>query len=169
MRMLGTRLGVDPMAIYHYFPNRTALLDGVVERIFSEVRSPDLTGDWRVDASASVHAFRQTVLAHPAAIPLMAMRPAVTPAAFAPTETLLEALAPAGLSPREAFDAAQSLGRLTMGHVIAQGGPPPGADRDGREAAHAAGYAIDHDELFAGAVDAALTGLAPDAAARPPG
>lgn len=178
MRALGARLGVDPMAVYHYFPSRTALLDGVVERIFAEVPIADLTGDWHADATASVHAFRRAVLDHPAGIPLMAMRPAVTPPAFAPTEALLDALAPAGLTPAEALDVAQSLGRLTMGHVIAQAGPPPGADRDGRESAHAeaaaalppedfprlssayaAGYSIDHDALFARAVDALLTSL----------
>jgi len=111
MRALGTRLGADPMAVYHYFPSRTALLDGVVERIFAEVVPPERTGDWTVDVTASTHAFRDAVLAHPAAIPLMAMRPAVTPDAFRITESLLEALAPAGLSARDALDVAQALGR----------------------------------------------------------
>lgn len=184
MRALGTRLGADPMAVYHYFPSRTALLDGVVERIFAEVVPPDRTGDWAVDVTASTHAFRDAVLAHPAAIPLMAMRPAVTPDAFRITESLLEALAPAGLSARDALDVAQALGRLTMGHAIAQAGAPPGADQDGREQAHAEsaaalpadrfphlarayadGYEIDHDALFARAVEATLTGV--PRAARP--
>ena len=31
MRKLGTHLGVDPMAVYHYFPNKTALFDGIVD------------------------------------------------------------------------------------------------------------------------------------------
>ncbi len=179
MRALGRRLGVDPMAVYSYFPSRTAILDGVVERIFAECRLPARTGDWRADAAAVGHAFRRALLAHPAAIPLMAMRPAVTIDAFEVTEALLESLAPAALPPRAALDIAQLLGRLTVGHAIAQAGPPPGADQDGRERAHAEsaaalpadrfphlasayaqGYVIDHDALFATAVDATLAAVA---------
>lgn len=176
MRSLGARLRADPMAIYHYFPSRTALLDGLVERVMTEVDQPALTGDWRVDAAASIRAFRVALLAHPEAVVLVAMRPPVSPSAFDATESLLVALAPAGLAPRETLDMAQMLGRMTVGHVVAQSGPPPGADRDGREVAHsiaaaelpadrfpqiaqvyARGYTINHDELFERAVDATLS------------
>ncbi len=175
MRRLGARLGADPMAVYHYFANRTLLLDGLVERIFAEMETPVPTGHWREDAAASLRALRRALLAHPEAVPLVAMRPPVSPSAFEPTEALLEALAPAGLNPRETLDAAQLLARMTMGHVVAQAGPPPGADRDGREGAHATaasslpddrfpqiarayaeGYAIDHDQLFEQGLDAML-------------
>jgi AcrR family transcriptional regulator len=178
MRALGTRLGADPMAIYHYFPSRTTLLDGLIERIFAEVVPPDRTGEWRTDAAASVRALRLALLAHPEAVPLVAMRPPVSPQAFDATEALLEALSPAGLTPRETLDVAQMLGRLTIGHVVAQAGPPPGADRDGRETAHAdaaaalpaerfphiaqayaEGYTIDHSALFERSVEVVLASV----------
>ncbi|MFS0892717.1 TetR/AcrR family transcriptional regulator C-terminal domain-containing protein [Microbacterium sp. 179-I 3D3 NHS] len=186
MRTLGGRLNVDPMTIYRHFPSRTALLDGVVERVFAEMPIAAETSDWREDAAACLRALRTTLLAHPEAVPLIAMRPPVTPGAFDATEALLRALEPAGLSPRETLDAAQILARTTVGHVVAQAGPPPGADRDGRETAHAQsaatlpadrfprlarayaeGYEIDHDRLFERSVTAMLDEIGARAATAP--
>lgn len=35
MRSTAAALGVDPMALYHYFPDRAALLDALVEQAFA--------------------------------------------------------------------------------------------------------------------------------------
>lgn len=35
MRSTAAALGVDPMALYHYFPDRAALLDALVEQAFT--------------------------------------------------------------------------------------------------------------------------------------
>ena len=40
MRALGRELGVDPMAAYHWFPNKPAILQGVGEAILSEIGLP---------------------------------------------------------------------------------------------------------------------------------
>ena len=37
MRRLGAELGVDPMAVYHYIPNKAALLDGLTEAVMNEL------------------------------------------------------------------------------------------------------------------------------------
>lgn len=37
MRRLGEKLHRTPMALYRYAPNRAALLDGVVELVFSQL------------------------------------------------------------------------------------------------------------------------------------
>ena len=37
MRRLGAELGVDPMAIYYYVPNKATLLDAIVEAVMSEI------------------------------------------------------------------------------------------------------------------------------------
>jgi TetR/AcrR family transcriptional regulator, tetracycline repressor protein len=39
MRRLGKSLGVDPMAIYYYVPNKKALITGLVQRVFGEIAS----------------------------------------------------------------------------------------------------------------------------------
>lgn len=39
MRRLGKRLEVDPMAIYYHLPNKAAIIQGVVGRVFAEIDS----------------------------------------------------------------------------------------------------------------------------------
>ena len=37
MRRLGEELGVDPMAVYYYLPNKQALLDAIVEAVMASI------------------------------------------------------------------------------------------------------------------------------------
>lgn len=45
MRELARALGVDPMALYHYFPNKTALLHALADQHFARLGSLDLPED----------------------------------------------------------------------------------------------------------------------------
>lgn len=36
MRRLGAELGVEAMTLYHHVPNKTALLDGMIEQVVAE-------------------------------------------------------------------------------------------------------------------------------------
>jgi len=40
MRRLAATLGVDPMAIYYYLPNKAALKDAIVEAVNTEIEGP---------------------------------------------------------------------------------------------------------------------------------
>ena len=40
LRKLARWVGVEPMSIYHYFPNKDALLDGVWDEVLSEAALP---------------------------------------------------------------------------------------------------------------------------------
>ena len=40
MRKLGAELRVDPMATYHYFPNKASVLDGIAEAVYAEIPPP---------------------------------------------------------------------------------------------------------------------------------
>ncbi|MEM9515996.1 MAG: TetR/AcrR family transcriptional regulator [Actinomycetota bacterium] len=46
MRKLGRELGVDPMAIYHHVPNKTALLALATARTVAKVEAPDTAIEW---------------------------------------------------------------------------------------------------------------------------
>src|SRR5712692_3241040 len=46
MRKLAQELGVDPMSIYRHFENKEALLDGVVDVLWSEVKLPESRVGW---------------------------------------------------------------------------------------------------------------------------
>jgi AcrR family transcriptional regulator len=133
MRRLGAELGVDPMTIYGHIPDKAALFDGLVELVLAEVTVPGRTGEWADDFRAVAHAARATLLAHPHLIPLLGTRPPVTQPAFTLWESLTSILLGAGLSEERAADGADCLGRLLIGHALAEAGQPPGGDVGGGE------------------------------------
>jgi AcrR family transcriptional regulator len=130
MRRLGTELGVDPMSVYHYFPDKAALLDGVVERLYGEVEIPARGGDWEEDLREIATAARSAMLRHRGALVLLATRPPSTPEGFVLIDACARILLDAGLCGRDAADGVDCLGRLLIGHLVAEAGRTPGADQD---------------------------------------
>ncbi|KAB7845033.1 TetR/AcrR family transcriptional regulator C-terminal domain-containing protein [Streptomyces mobaraensis] len=183
MRRLGAALGVEAMTLYHHVPNKDALLDGLVERVFAgaaPVESSD--GDWRSWLRAYADALRATLLGHPGVLPLAAARPAATPAALDAVERGLRVLTSAGFPLGRALHALNSLTLLVVSHAAAECAP---ADPDGpsstaalaaldpgrypltREAART-GAGTDDAERFAYAVEALVTGFGAGAGADRP-
>ena len=136
MRRLGAELGVDPMAVYHHVPDKAALFDGLVERVFSEVELPARTGHWEVDFRGCTEAARDTFRAHANAMPLLGTRPPITPPAFDLVEAITALLLDAGFSEQDAADGVDCAGRLVIGHVLAEVGRPPDRAVDGGEVEH---------------------------------
>src|SRR5689334_12118163 len=128
MRRLGAELGIDPMTIYGHVPDKTALFDGLAELVLAEVTLPARTGEWAHDFRAAAHAARAALLAHPHLIPLLGTRPPVTQPAFTLWESITSILLDADLSEEQAADGADCLGRLLVGHALAEAGQPPGGD-----------------------------------------
>ena len=60
MRQLAKELGVTPMAIYYYFPNKDALFEHVADAVLARVPRPLSTGrSWREDMKeCALHGFR---------------------------------------------------------------------------------------------------------------
>mgnify|MGYP001191966380 CR=1 FL=1 len=59
IRKLALVLGVKPMTIYHYVPNKEAIIDGMVDCVFGEIDLPQLDVNWKLairQRSASVRA-----------------------------------------------------------------------------------------------------------------
>jgi TetR/AcrR family tetracycline transcriptional repressor len=136
MRRLGTELDVDPMTVYGHVPDKTALFDGLIELVLAEVETPARTGAWENDFRAVAHAGRTTLLAHPHVIPLLGTRPPVTEPAFALWESMTSILLGGGLSEEQAADGTDCLGRLLVGHALAEAGRPPVSDVGGGEEEH---------------------------------
>ena len=119
MRRLGAALGVDPMAVYHHLPNKEALLDAIVEAVMAKI---DLTAD---DPAASpedrimaaARAYRDAMLAHRNALPIVLVRGPVTQVALAPVELLLGVLRAAGLPPGEALAGMNAIAAAVRGVV----------------------------------------------------
>jgi TetR/AcrR family transcriptional regulator, tetracycline repressor protein len=186
MRRLGERLGVDPMAVYGHVPDKSALVDALVERVLSSVEVPPKTGDWAADLRAVVRAARVTLLRHRGLIALLGTRPPITEPAFALPELIVSVLLDAGFPEELAADGFDCAGRLLVGHTLAESARPPGEDVDGGEREHVeaqqalpaerfpglarvqrAGVGHDPDRLFELALDGLVRALAARHPSRP--
>ncbi|HEX2281966.1 MAG TPA: TetR/AcrR family transcriptional regulator [Thermomicrobiales bacterium] len=74
IRSLAKVLGVKPMAIYHHVANKAAILDGIVDMVFSEIDLPPTDTNWRAAMRQRATATRHALTRHPWAIPLMESR-----------------------------------------------------------------------------------------------
>jgi AcrR family transcriptional regulator len=47
MRKLAEEIGVAAMTLYYYVPNKTELIDGMIDIVFGEIEPPSLELDWK--------------------------------------------------------------------------------------------------------------------------
>ena len=127
MRKLGAELGVEAMSLYNHVPNKDALLEGVAEKMLGEIELPPVSGhDWQSATRTACLSFRDVLLAHPNAIPLIAGKPDLSPQGFQPIELSLGMLKQAGFGPAEMFMAHWLIVGYTVGHVTFQISSPLG-------------------------------------------
>jgi TetR/AcrR family transcriptional regulator, tetracycline repressor protein len=110
IRKLTTELGVTPMALYWHFRGKDELLEGLAERLWSEV---DLTLDrsapWTDQLRALFMSLLTVLRTHPAAPALLARSNIVkSEAGLNALEVALELLRTAGFSPADASAVARS-------------------------------------------------------------
>jgi len=89
MRKLARRLGVDPMSLYNHVDGKDALLDGVAEVLLAAIPAPVPGGGLRETMSGLAHGFRDAMLGHPRAAPLVLTRQLASMTALAPVEAVL--------------------------------------------------------------------------------
>jgi AcrR family transcriptional regulator len=125
MRRLGAELGADPMAIYYHLPNKQALLDAIVEAVMAgidlSVDRPAAPPEERILRAAQ--AYRDALLAHVNALPIVLMHGPATPVAMRPVELLIGILRDAGLPPAKAFTGMQVIAAAVRG-AVGMGHPP---------------------------------------------
>lgn len=113
MRRLAAAVGVEAMSLYYHVPHKEALLDGVVDRMRSEMRLPETEPDDWADGLAAIFVeYRRVLTAHPNMLPLAARR---TDSAGA---SGLEYLIDQGLAVDDAVELYQSLVAFTIGYSV---------------------------------------------------
>ena len=120
VRGIAARVGVAPNAVYTYFPDKAAVVQGLLEQLLGRVnhdRFADPSQPWRDRVRALALELRAELLAHPGAVHLMLARPPDGPHAKAVRETLLSILADAGLGSRAAADASHLITVHILGSV----------------------------------------------------
>lgn len=113
MRRLAAAVGVEAMSLYYHVPHKEALLDGIVERMRSEMRLPESAPDDWADALEAIFVeYRRVMAAHPNMLPLVARRTDRTGASG------LQYLIDQGLPPDDAVELYQSLVAFTVGYSV---------------------------------------------------
>ena len=116
MRRLAAEAGVQPMSLYHHFPNKQAILDGVGEAIAAAALGaspPDPRWQARVrQLFMGLHALAE---AHPRALPLISTAVLRTPSGRRWMEELMRVLLEAGFSEDRAATVYHVLGAHTLG------------------------------------------------------
>jgi TetR/AcrR family transcriptional regulator, tetracycline repressor protein len=120
MRRLASELGVDPMALYHHLPSKSAVVAGLVERVFGEFHVPSpQNATWQDRVHAVAAAYRDLVRSHPnLVLYLTTDREASARGALEGSEALYAALAAAGLPPRQILLAADVVVDFVNGYVL---------------------------------------------------
>lgn len=138
MRRLAAELGVAPNALYTYFPNKTAILDAVLDEILGEIVPPRLPeGSWQEELAALMRASWRTLLAHPHLVPLFIARPGGTNA-LRLGEAALRLLERGGVRGPAAAEAIRALLVYTLGSaavVVPRAADPEGDGRLARASA----------------------------------
>lgn len=98
MRRLAAALGSPPMSIYHYFPSKEAIIDGMVESVFGEITLPSAEGEWKTAIRARCASARKVLRRHPWAPPLMESRSAPGPVQLGHHDAVIGCLRRGGLS-----------------------------------------------------------------------
>lgn len=155
MRRLGEALGVEAMALYHHFPNKDAILDGVAARIIEETGAgmplEAASDDWKATMLSGPESAGRALEKHPKAGWLFFGRQYSTESSLQMLEAPLAILHSAGFRGQQLVDAAHAIFAYTAGWYMlssGQGGSWSGVD----------------DESFAEAGTAApiAASLAPD-------
>jgi AcrR family transcriptional regulator len=96
MRKLGEALGVEAMSLYNHVANKEALLDGMIDVVFSEVDLPAGSGDWRPEMRQRAVSARAVLSRHRWAIGLMDSRSTPGPATLRHHDAVIGSLRAGG-------------------------------------------------------------------------
>ncbi|MEV5961925.1 TetR/AcrR family transcriptional regulator C-terminal domain-containing protein [Kribbella sp. NPDC051952] len=139
IRGIAAKVGVAPNAVYTYFPDKSAVIRALVEKLLGESDTgafTDETKPWRDRIEALALGVRERLVAHPSAAGLLMSAPMDGPRTTALNERLLDVLIGAGLDPADAARATYLLIVYVLGAIALEvadetdpGPLPPEEDR----------------------------------------
>lgn len=129
IRRLATRLGVKPMAIYHHVPSKEVILDGMVDRVFSQISLPPEDIDWRSGMRVRAHSARAVFAQHRWAAAMMDSRRSPGAATLTHHDAVLRCLR-SGLSLSMAAHAYALIDAYLFGFALTEAALPVNDDEE---------------------------------------
>lgn len=118
VRRLAEDLGVHPTSLYNHVASKGAILDGVIEVLFSQVAVPATDVSWEDWVRAMAAGLRDLARAHPGAFMVLTRRPAENRAAYDLTELGLDAFRRDGFSARASLRAVRGISLALLGLAL---------------------------------------------------
>ena len=119
MRRLAKDLGVEAMSLYHHFPSKEALLDTMIDLVFTEIVLPP-KGKWRDRLRARAISARAALVRHRWALGLMESRTSPGMVTLQHHDAMLGCLRRNGFSIAAAAHAYSLLDSYVYGFVLQQ-------------------------------------------------
>ena len=126
IRRLADDLGVGPMTIYHHVPSKDAILDGMVDIVFSQIELPPRDEYRKTAVRRRCVSARSVLNRHPWAPPLMESRTNPGPATLRHHEEMLACFRRGGLSLQMTAHAAALLDSYVYGFALQEASLPFG-------------------------------------------
>lgn len=127
MRRIAAELGCGVMSLYNHVPSKSALLDGVAERVMSGIDFTTAPGaGWEDQVRAQARAFRQIARAYPRCTMLVVSRPGSSETGLRPIEHALGTLREAGFGGAEAVQIVRAFVAYIIGSLLREVGVSPG-------------------------------------------
>jgi AcrR family transcriptional regulator len=120
IRSLARSLGVKPMSVYHYVANKDAILDAIVDLVFSEIDLPVAGGEWRAEMARRANSARAVLRRHPWATPLLQSRTNPGPATLRHHNAVIGSLRSAGFSVEQTAHAFALIDSYVYGFALSE-------------------------------------------------
>ncbi|MEU2620249.1 TetR/AcrR family transcriptional regulator C-terminal domain-containing protein [Streptomyces sp. NPDC007157] len=134
IRRLAKDHGVSPMALYWHFKEKDQLLDGIAERLFTDVDLPPVsTEPWPEQLRGVLEALLAALRPHPAVAGLVTSRILTSEAGLNVAERTLSHLRKAGFSPEHAAEIGSYLLSAVVTLVTSEPGQRHGDDDEAHE------------------------------------
>ncbi|GLX02266.1 TetR family transcriptional regulator [Microtetraspora sp. NBRC 16547] len=125
MRRVAQELGVEAMSLYHHVPNKDAILDGVVDMVFTAIELPSVEcDDWRDAIRVRASSARAVLSQHSWALGLMDSRRNPGPATLRHHDAVLGVLREAGFTLPMAAHAVSLIDSYIGGFVLQEANLP---------------------------------------------
>lgn len=137
MRKLGEAVGVEAMSLYNYVANKSDLLDGMIDVVFSEIGLPPEGDGWRTAMRRRAISVRTVLSRHRWAIGLMESRSTPGPASLRHHDAVIGCLRAGGFSVELTAHAFSALDSYIYGFALQERNLPFNTPEETRALAQA--------------------------------
>jgi AcrR family transcriptional regulator len=130
MRGLAQELGVEAMTLYYHVANKDDILNGIVDRVVSEMELPPPELDWKSSLRMAAISANDVLGRHPWAANLVLSGPGISTARLRLMDAILGTLRNAGFSAEMTDHAYHALDSHIMGFALWVGSMNLGSDED---------------------------------------